>query len=85
MPAGDNTGPTGQGPRTGRGAGFCSGYDMPGYENPMPRRGFWQFGGWFGRRGGQGQGYCRREYLFGFPASSGFTGLEPGRLVDIQS
>ena len=33
MPAGDGTGPTGQGPMTGRGAGFCAGFGVPGYAN----------------------------------------------------
>ncbi|AAB91281.1 DUF5320 domain-containing protein [Archaeoglobus fulgidus] len=51
MPGGDRTGPWGQGPRTGRRAGFCSGYRMPGFMN----RSVWPpFGGrwfrWFGRR-----------------------------------
>lgn len=30
MPGGDRTGPMGQGPMTGRSAGFCSGNRMPG-------------------------------------------------------
>ena len=34
MPRGDQTGPNGTGPMSGRGAGFCAGYDMPGYANP---------------------------------------------------
>lgn len=38
MPRGDGTGPQGLGPMTGRGAGFCSGYGVPGYANPLPRR-----------------------------------------------
>jgi len=50
MPGGDRTGPWGLGPRTGRRAGFCSGYNMPGFMN---RRVFPPFGGrwfgWFGR------------------------------------
>jgi hypothetical protein len=25
---------------SGRGAGFCAGYDMPGFANPVPGRGF---------------------------------------------
>jgi hypothetical protein len=33
MPRGDGTGPAGQGPMTGRGAGFCAGFNMPGYAN----------------------------------------------------
>jgi len=45
MPFGDGTGPSGLGPRTGRAAGYCAGYNVPGYMNPQSR-----FGG-FGRRG----------------------------------
>ena len=31
MPFGDGTGPRGQGPRTGRGLGYCAGSKTPGY------------------------------------------------------
>ena len=41
MPWGDRTGPMGYGPMTGRGAGYCAGYQMPGSANPTPGRGFW--------------------------------------------
>jgi hypothetical protein len=34
MPFGDRTGPAGLGPMTGRAAGFCAGYPVPGYMNP---------------------------------------------------
>lgn len=61
MPAGDRTGPLGYGPMTGRGAGYCGGYPVPGYANPIPGRGWFGFGrgfgrgrGWFGRGGGRG-------------------------------
>lgn len=37
MPRGDGTGPTGMGPRTGRGMGYCSGYSTPGTMNPGSR------------------------------------------------
>jgi len=37
MPWGDGTGPMGMGPMTGRAAGFCAGYGVPGYANPIPR------------------------------------------------
>lgn len=43
MPRGDGTGPAGMGPLTGRGAGFCNGYDAPGYAN------YTGFGRGFGR------------------------------------
>ncbi len=36
MPRGDGSGPAGAGPMTGRAAGFCAGFNMPGYANPMP-------------------------------------------------
>jgi hypothetical protein len=51
MPRGDGTGPRGQGAMTGRGAGYCSGFEMPGYANPLPGRGFGMgFGGGRGWR-----------------------------------
>lgn len=54
MPRGDRTGPWGYGSMSGRGAGYCAGYDMPGYANPvfyggrMDRR-MWRRFGWHGR------------------------------------
>ena len=62
MPAGDKTGPTGAGPMTGRGMGYCAGYNIPGYANPMPGRRLWGRGGFgfgFGRGFGRGYGYGR--------------------------
>ena len=64
MPGGDKTGPTGGGPMTGRGAGFCAGFGVPGYANPGVQfnnsygRGgaFRRGGGGFGRGGGYGRG-----------------------------
>jgi len=68
MPRGDHTGPLGQGPQTGRAAGYCAGYDMPGYMNPMPGRGFWGRG----RGGGGGRGWRNRFY------ATGLTGWQRG-------
>jgi hypothetical protein len=51
MPFGDRTGPQGLGPMTGRGAGHCAGYPLPGYASPAPGRGL--------GRGGRGQGWGR--------------------------
>ena len=48
MPRGDGTGPMGMGPMTGRAAGFCAGYPVPGYMNPIPGRG-WGIGFSHGR------------------------------------
>jgi len=67
MPWGDGTGPSGMGPMTGRGAGFCAGFPVPGYTNPLPRGGFGR--GWgrgFGRGGGRGFGW--RRWTGNYPA-----------------
>ena len=48
MPAGDGTGPTGMGPRPGRGMGYRTGYNPPGWANPRPGRRCYVRGG--GRR-----------------------------------
>ena len=66
MPGGDRTGPRGMGPRTGRAAGFCAGFQQPGYMNPVPGRGAGRGGGCFG-----GGGHGRRNWFYA-------TGL-PGR------
>ena len=52
MPRGDGTGPAGMAPMTGRAAGFCDGYSVPGYMNSTGRG----LGGGFGRGGGRGFG-----------------------------
>jgi len=66
MPGGDGTGPFGMGPMTGRAAGFCAGYPVPGYMNPIPGRGFWRWGagrGFWGR----GRGWRHWYYATGLP------------------
>jgi hypothetical protein len=62
MPFGDRTGPQGLGPMTGRAAGHCAGYSVPGYANPVPGRGWGRgFGGGrgWGRGFGGGRGWGR--------------------------
>jgi len=55
MPGGDGTGPGGLGPMTGRAAGYCAGYPVPGFMNPIPGRRFWGWGrGWAGSAYGAG-------------------------------
>ena len=61
MPGGDGTGPAGMGPMTGRAAGYCAGYPVPGYMNPVGGRGFW---GW-GRGRGGGRGWRNWFYATG--------------------
>ena len=58
MPRGDRTGPWGLGPRTGRAAGYCAGYPVPGFMNPIPGFGRGYGRGW-GR--GYGRGFGRRR------------------------
>lgn len=71
MPGGDQTGPRGMGPMTGRRAGYCAGYGGPGFANPAYGgygRGWGQ--GW-GSRGfarGGGRGWRHRYYATGRPA-----------------
>ena len=67
MPQGDRTGPMGQGPRTGRARGFCSGFNGPGYAGPCFRRGFGQG---LGRGRGFARGFGRR---FWQPAGPAYT------------
>ncbi|MFH0759595.1 MAG: DUF5320 domain-containing protein [Bacteroidota bacterium] len=60
MPGGDRTGPSGEGPITGRGLGYCRGNDDPGISSSPwnPGRGFgrgFQRGPGFGR--GRGRGF----------------------------
>jgi hypothetical protein len=59
MPFGDGTGPLGQGPGTGRGAGFCSGFAVSGSSS----RG----SGICGRGRGGGRGWRNRQGAFGWP------------------
>ena len=60
MPRGDGTGPAGLGPMTGRAAGYCAGYPVPGFMNPIGGRGL-----------GFGRGFSRcfrwRFWTRGFP------------------
>jgi hypothetical protein len=61
MPGGDQSGPTGSGPKSGLGFGYCSNNDDPGYDQEYDR-GFRRgkrdrgFGRGFGRRG-RGRGW----------------------------
>ena len=62
MPAGDRSGPMGMGPGTGRGVGYCGGYEAPGWANPGPGRRFYgRSGGGFRGRAGYwgGHGFSR--------------------------
>lgn len=65
MPFGDRTGPLCLVPMTGRRAGYCSGFGMPGYTNPVPGRGWFVFGrGWGRGRGWFGGGRDWRHWYW---------------------
>lgn len=64
MPRGDQTGPTGMGPMTGRAAGYCAGFGVPGYANGVGGQGYGRGVGW-GRGGGRG--WRNRFYATGIP------------------
>jgi hypothetical protein len=55
MPRGDRMGPMGVGPRTGRGTGFCNGYNNPGFTNQGFGRGFFKSGSGSGFGKGRGR------------------------------
>ncbi|MBN1695063.1 DUF5320 domain-containing protein [candidate division WOR-3 bacterium] len=69
MPLGDRTGPAGLGPMTGRGAGYCAGYSVPGYMNRGPGRGFGR--GW-GRGFGWGRGLGWRRAAYSYVPDYGY-------------
>ena len=68
MPFGDRTGPRGFGPMTGRAAGYCAGFPIPGYANPGPGYGFGM--GW-----GGGRGWRHWYYATGLPGWARFGPL----------
>ncbi len=67
MPRGNRTGPSGQGPRTGRGLGYCAGYSTPGYTRNFGMgwgRGYGGGRGWGGGGRGRGRGFYPGEYHY---------------------
>lgn len=89
MPGGDRTGPLGRGPMTGRRAGLCAGYGMPGFANPVPGWGF-GFGAGRGPRGhgfgAAGRGWRHRVRPFGWTWATGPGGfVGPGPYPDTAS
>lgn len=67
MPFGDRTGPLGQGPMTGRGAGSCAGLVVPGNTNPGFGRGIGRGGMGMGACGAGGRGRRNRFFASGLP------------------
>jgi len=80
MPRGDRTGPMDAGPMTGRRAGYCAGYSMPGFINPAAP---WQGLG-FGFRGG-GRGWRNMFYATGLPGWQRFNYAPPAPQEEAES
>mgnify|MGYP002682013351 FL=1 len=89
MPRGDQTGPAGMGPMTGRGAGYCAGYATPGFTNPVGGRGR-GFGFGFGRGAGAGfrgvrGGWGGRGFFGRWGAPFGGAGFYPAAPVSFAT
>ena len=82
MPRGDRMGPSSEGPKSGRGIGYCTGNDHPGYMNS-----FSNWGGGYGRqfRGGpgfgQGAGF-RLRHGFGNYYQEGVADVSEKTLIE---
>jgi hypothetical protein len=62
---------------TGRGAGYCGGFDAPGWADLVAGRGFglgWRRGGAWASRGGRGGGWRHRNWYYatGVPGRARF-------------
>ena len=75
MPRGDKTGPWGTGPMTGRRAGYCAGFSVPGYMNPV---GGYVRGWKRGRGRGWGRGFGRGRFAYPAPPAVQ-SGYPPAR------
>ncbi|MCU0602962.1 MAG: DUF5320 domain-containing protein [Desulfobacterales bacterium] len=73
---------------TGRRAGFCAGFAMPGYENPLPGRGmgmgFGRGRGAWGRGAGQGRGWRNMFFAAGQPGWMRYGSAAPTGDLDPQ-
>lgn len=74
MARGDRTGPFGEGPKTGRGMGYCTGNEHPGYLYRHPNRGMG-----FGRRFRGSSSYGN-----GFGFRHGYEQYYPGNVTDVS-
>ncbi|MBL7128669.1 MAG: DUF5320 domain-containing protein [Ignavibacteria bacterium] len=75
MPGGDRTGPSGQGPLTGRRMGYCAGDDRPGYV--------FNTGYGYGRGRGRGLG-LGRGFRHGFSQERGYRNFYQENIPDVS-
>jgi len=87
MPGGDGTGPGGMGPMTGRAAGYCAGYSVPGYMNPIVGRGRFGYGLGLGRGRGRGRGFGLQGAAYGgdYPYAPEITSQQETDMLKEQS
>jgi hypothetical protein len=64
---------------TGRAAGYCAGYDTPGYANPRGRRGLRGHGGYGGR------GWRHQYYATGLPGWARAGSYPPALMPRVPS
>ena len=76
MPRGDRMGPSGDGPKSGRGMGNCTGNEHPGYMNSFSNR-----GGGYGRRFHVGPAYGRGG---GFGFRGGYNNYYQEGVADVS-
>ena len=76
MPRGDRMGPSSEGPKSGRGMGYCTGNDHPGFMNSIS-----SWGGGSGRQFHGGQGYGRGH---GFRFRQGYGNYYQGGIADVS-
>lgn len=79
MPRGDGSGRNGAGPMTGRGLGYCAGYDVPGYLQGgygMGQRRLFGRGRGFGLGLGYGRGFQNRRFYDAPPLYSRYDDLD---------
>lgn len=90
MPGGDRTGPGGMGPMTGRAAGYCAGYQAPGFANAIPGRGYgfgFGRGMGFGFRGGRGGRWAvpNAGYGYGAPYAAPYGAAPPTGQQEVEA
>lgn len=79
MPRGDGTGPRGFGPRTGRGLGYCNGYDSPGFTRGYGCGRGYGYGR--GNRQGYGRGYGWNDRSY-YPPAEPYAGVSEKTLIE---
>ena len=81
MPRGDRTGPDGMGQMTGRGMGYCAGYDSPGFTKGIPRGGAGHGRGFRGGLGYNQRGFYPGQYPT-YPQPGNYSNVSEKTLIE---